>query len=133
MRTIYPTMEIDSVSRFNWQKIARTSPFVAILLIWFGAAAFGVTNSSLKLNFATAEKNSAKIIIGTPRSIRGDEWVRATPYAIGRIQPGWSQNHRSPLEAGNENKSAKLVDSIEKAVFFEGTVLEKTKSFKAFE
>jgi hypothetical protein len=132
MRTIYPIMEIDSVSRFNWQKIARTSPLVAILMLWFGAAVFGVTSSSLRLNFGDGPNNSATVLVGTPRPIRGDEWVRSTPYMLGRLQPGWSTTSKTPFEAGNKSTKSSIGEKVNRVVRFEQTILEQAGTFKAF-
>jgi hypothetical protein len=132
MRTIYPIMETDSVSRFNWQKIARTSPFVVILLLWFGAAVFGVTSSSLQLNFGDGPSNSATVLVGTPRPIRGDEWVRSTPYMLGRLQPGWSTTSKTPFEAGNKSDISSVGEKANRIVRFEQVALEQVGVFKSF-
>ena len=132
MQSIYPIMKVETVGKYDWKKVAFALPFLAILMLWVLAAVFGITNSSLKLNFEVPEKNSANVIIGEPRPIRGDEWVRYTPHALGRMQPGWSQSNRSPLEVGNDIFSGGLARSIENAVYFEATILEKADSFNAF-
>jgi len=95
-------------------------------------ALFGVTTSSLKLNFSTAKNNSANVLWAHPQSIRSDEWIRSTPSALAQFQPNWTKNNLTPFEVGNFKERASFVSSIEKVVFFEQTIVQNLKSFKAF-
>ena len=132
MRTTYPIMEVESVSKFKGKKIAFAIPFAIILSLWFLSAVFGITNSSLKLNFGDGNNNSAQVLIGTPRPIRGDEWVRSTPYMLGSLQPGWSTTSKTPFEAGNRSNTISFAEKTNRVVHFERVLLERAGTFRGF-
>jgi hypothetical protein len=125
-------MEVESSDKSNRQKIVFWVPFATVLILWVLAAAFDVTNSSLRLNFGDGLSNSAKVLIGTPRPIRGDEWVRSTPYAIGKLQPGWGKTSKTPFEAGNQDNESSFAEKTNAAVHFERVLLEQAGPFKGF-
>ena len=100
--------------------------------MWLTLGAFGVTTSSLALNFSTTLNNSAIVIWGHPQPIRSDEWIRSTPASLAEFQPNWSKKNLTPFEAGNFDRQSNAVMSIEKIVFFEQTIIHQIKSFKAF-
>lgn len=104
----------------------------ALTLVWLALGAFGVTTSSLALNYSTTQNNSANVIWGHPQSIRSDEWIRSTPSSFAEFQPNWSIKNLTPFEAGNFREQTSAVRSIEKIVFFEPTLFHQIKSFKAF-
>ena len=91
----------------------------ALILIWLTLGAFGVTASSLALNFSTIEDNSANVIWANPQSIRSDEWIRTTPADLAEFQPNWNKKNLTPFEAGNLEDQTSAASSIEKIVFFE--------------
>ena len=92
----------------------------ALILIWLTLGAFGVTASSLALNFSTIEDNSANVIWANPQSIRSDEWIRTTPADLAEFQPNWNKKNLTPIEAGNLEDQTSAASYIEKIVFFMG-------------
>ena len=73
--------------------------FSLVVLIYLLLVFLNVTTSSLSLNYSsTSVKNSASPIFAENRPIRSDEWMRSTPYQIGRTNSDWNFDHLSPFE-----------------------------------
>jgi hypothetical protein len=72
---------------------------------------FGITASNLSLNFSGELPNSAKVVFGNNQPIRSDEWLRGTPYAMGRHSNPFVITNISPL-------SVDYPDKIEEKVSF---------------
>ena len=88
----------------------------AILLLYGVLIAFNVTTSSLGLNFASADQaNTSKVIFGESRPIRSDEWLRSTPFQIGRLHDSWKSDFLSPFEyrqSNSEGLPSRLVSVV---------------------
>jgi hypothetical protein len=76
---------------FGWLSLV-TMLLVALLSI------LRLSSSSLALHRATDEANTSRVLLGTPRGIRADEWNRATPDLLGRLSAGWTPEFRSVFE-----------------------------------
>lgn len=93
------------------------------------AVALNVTTSSLALNFSSSsEANSANEILGKPRPIRSDEWLRSTPYQIGRLHDSWNAEFNSPFEFRDDALSTTSSKIVSAAMFPERSIFEKIGS-----
>lgn len=104
-------------SRGKKARVSATSIVVGfVLLIYVLLVTFRVTSSSLSLNFESADvSNSAQILIGEPRSIRGDEWLRWTPSQIGQLHSGWTKENLTPFEYRTPtftNIGSRLIEAV---------------------
>ena len=96
---------------------------------YVGAIAFEATTSSLALNFSSStEANSANEISGKPRPIRSDEWLRSTPYQIGRLHDSWNVDFNSPFEFRVDSLSTTRSRIVSTAMFPERSIFEKMGS-----
>ena len=112
-----------------WLK--KPAVFFCLVLgaLYVGAIAFNVTTSSLALNFSSStEENSANEILGKPRPIRSDEWLRSTPYQIGRLHDSWNIDFNSPFEFRDESLSTTSSRIVSTAIFPERRIFEKMGS-----
>ena len=107
-------------------------PTAIILVLWLIVGALGISTSSLGLNYSVAEKNTANVIHGEVRPIRSDEWLRSTPYAIGRLQPWWDVSAKSPLEANKQSSGFSFSNTAESVIFFEQAIVERAHSYKVY-
>lgn len=107
------------------KRVIRTRiAIIAIIIFWVLISCMKITTSSLALNFQQAETNSAQILFSKARTIRSDEWMRSTPYAIGRHQSWWTADAITPLNAKDSNNRYSARSLIDKFVNFERTVDE---------
>ena len=87
----------------------RKRILVACGLLLLTVVVFGLTTSSLSLNSASGTDSSAQVIWGDPEPTRSDEWLRSTPYWIGRWNDDWSPSLLTPLEYRSEPSLGKTI------------------------
>jgi hypothetical protein len=86
---------------------------------------FNVTTSSLSLNVSSTEvENTAEPVFSEPQPIRSDEWLRSTPYQIGRTNSDWSFDHLSPFEYRSDSVKQGIGLAVYYLVFPERYVAE---------
>ena len=99
--------------------------FSLVALAYLLLVYLNVTTSSLSLNYSsTSVKNSASPIFAENRPIRSDEWLRSTPYQIGRTNSDWNFDHLSPFEYRPDSVKQGFGLGIRYVIFPESLVAE---------
>lgn len=99
--------------------------FSLVALIYLLLVYLNVTTSSLSLNYSsTSVKNSASPIFAENRPIRSDEWLRSTPYQIGRTNSDWNFDHLSPFEYRPDSVKQGFGLGVRYVIFPESLVAE---------
>ena len=98
----------------------RKSPFkvyfCSITIVYLLLGLFGITASNLSLNFSGDSPNKATIIFGENQPIRSDEWLRSTPYTMGRHSNPFVITNISPLSVDYPNKVEEKVSLYIKSI-----------------
>lgn len=83
---------------FRWRRRILLVSITGLALL----VGLGITTSSLSLNSASGSDSSAQVLWGEAQPTRSDEWLRSTPYWIGRWNDDWSPTLLTPLEYRSE-------------------------------
>ena len=92
---------------FDWCIRVYTAP--AILLL-YGVVAIRHSETSIGMwdkVVSPAANQSTGVVVGTPRAIRSDEWLRSTPFTLSQYEQGYPVRNES-IGVGEDQLSMSL-------------------------
>ena len=85
----------ENLIRFEWRMIVFTA---ALMLLLVGFVSLRLSESSIGMwdkVVPPAANQSTGVVVGTPRAIRSDEWLRSTPFTLSQYEQGYPVRNES--------------------------------------